>query len=266
MELMPDRTRTVHLREDRIVATVAKLRLRIDDRFPGSSLSNLCGDLHDVARQSAERSRWIGRPIRWIRATGYVVSFALVAAALASVAYALSRLEGEQVKILEVVSATEAAINELIFLAIAVAFLVTWETRIKRRRALSAIHELRSIAHVIDMHQLTKDPERLMRDWRDAEHSPRRTLTALELNRYLDYCTEMLSLVGKIAALYIQDFDDSQAAMAVSEVEELTTGLSRKVWQKIVMLEQIEARLRGAPSDSSPDDDPEPVGPAAGRV
>ena len=28
-------------------------------------------------------------------------------------------------------------------------------------RALKAIHELRSIAHIIDMHQLTKDPERI---------------------------------------------------------------------------------------------------------
>jgi hypothetical protein len=36
---------------------------------------------------------------------------------------------------------------------------MTIETRVKRRRALRAIHELRSIAHVIDMHQLTKDPE-----------------------------------------------------------------------------------------------------------
>ena len=38
-------------------------------------------------------------------------------------------------------------------------FLMTLETRVKRRRALEAIRELRAIAHIVDMHQLTKDPE-----------------------------------------------------------------------------------------------------------
>jgi len=41
-------------------------------------------------------------------------------------------------------------------------FLTTLESRVKRARALAMIHELRSIAHIIDMHQLTKDPERVM--------------------------------------------------------------------------------------------------------
>ena len=63
-------------------------------------------------------------------------------------------------------------------------------------------------------------------------------MSAFELNRYLDYCSEMLSLTGKIAALYVQHFDDSDAVAAVSEVEQLTTGLSRKIWQKIMILEQ----------------------------
>ena len=37
-------------------------------------------------------------------------------------------------------------------------FLVSIQARLKRRRALAALHELRTIIHVIDMHQLTKDP------------------------------------------------------------------------------------------------------------
>jgi hypothetical protein len=70
-------------------------------------------------------------------------------------------------------------------------------------------------------------------------HSPSEAMTPLQLSRYLDYCTEMLSLIGKIAALYVQRFDDSSAVAAVSEVEQLTTGLSRKIWQKIMLLNQI---------------------------
>ena len=48
----------------------------------------------------------------------------------------------------------------------------------------------------------------------------------------------MLSLTGKIAALYLKDFDDSVVVSAVNEIEELTTGLSRKIWQKIIGLRE----------------------------
>lgn len=57
----------------------------------------------------------------------------------------------------------------------------------------------------------------------------------------------MLSLIGKIAALYVQRFDDPAAVAAVSEVEQLTTGLSRKIWQKIVLLSQITEFASGSP-------------------
>jgi hypothetical protein len=53
--------------------------------------------------------------------------------------------------------------------------------------------------------------------------------------RYLDYCSEMLALVGKIAALYAPRIDDPVALAAVDGIESLTTNLSRKVWQKITM-------------------------------
>src|ERR1043166_3903930 len=57
------------------------------------------------------------------------------------------------------IQALEASISSVVFIGAAIVFLVTWENRIKRRRALKAIHELRALAHIIDMHQLTKDPE-----------------------------------------------------------------------------------------------------------
>jgi len=50
----------------------------------------------------------------------------------------------------------------------------------------------------------------------------------------------MLSIIGKIAALYVQQFNDPPALAAVNEVESLTTGLSRKIWQKIMILNTIE--------------------------
>ena len=54
-----------------------------------------------------------------------------------------------------------------------------------------------------------------------------------ELERYLDYCSEMLSLVGKTAALCAEESRDSLVLDTVSTIEQLTVGLSRKIWQKI---------------------------------
>ena len=105
----------------------------------------------------------------------------------------------------------EAGTNELIVLGAGVFFLVSLERRIKRHRALSATHELRSIAHIIDMHQLTKDPERVKRPWVLTPHSPREEMSAFELQRYLDYCSEMLSLTARLRRLYVEQFDDEVA-------------------------------------------------------
>ena len=58
-------------------------------------------------------------------------------------------------------------------------------------------------------------------------------MTRDQVERYLDYCSEMLSLVGKTAALCAEESRDSVILETVSTVENLTVGLSRKIWQKI---------------------------------
>ena len=128
---------------------------------------------------------------------------------------------------------------------IAIFFLSTIESRWKRHQALEHLHELRTIVHVIDMHQLTKDPDYYRHDTVDTAHSPKRELTLPELMRYLDYCSELLSLTSKIAALYIQKFSDSVVLAAVSDVENLCDGLSRKVWQKMNIAEDVAEHQRG---------------------
>src|SRR5438094_480067 len=127
------------------------------------------------------------------------------------------------------------AIQNVVFLGLAVLFLANVETRIKRRRALAALHELRSIAHIVDMHQLTKDPDQFL---------VQGTMTRFELARYLDYRSELLSLTSKAAALYVQDSQDPVLLDAVNDVETLTTGLSRKIWQKIIILDTLEPSRR----------------------
>ena len=61
-------------------------------------------------------------------------------------------------------------------------------------------------------------------------------LTPFEMQRYLDYCSELLSLVGKVAALCAEESQDPVILDTVSTIETLTTGMSRKIWQKISLL------------------------------
>ena len=219
---------------ERIARTIDVLCRRVETRFPDSGLARVCRDLDEIARRTAETTAWIARPILPLRvAVGLLV--ALILAGLGVTAVSLRPAVGP-LPLHELVQTLEAGVNDLIFVAIGIFFLVTLESRIKRRRALAAIQELRSIAHVIDMHQLTKDPEWVLDRGRETGVLPPRQMGRFELSRYLDYCTEALSLTGKVAAVYIQGFTDPVALQAVNEVEDLTTGLARKIWQKLMIL------------------------------
>lgn len=226
-----------------LVQTVARLQERVHERFPHSGLGKVAAELHAVARQVITRTESISRPHVVLRTASALTVIAL-AGALAAVLYKLRLAPGEWTW-LSVIQVLESAINDIILLGAGLFFLVTLEARVKRRRALRAIHELRSLAHIIDMHQLTKDPHVLLRQGSPTATSPVRTLTRYQLARYLDYCSEMLSLIGKLAALYVQHFDDQVALAAVDSIEDLTNGLARKVWQKIAMLEGAAASAGG---------------------
>ena len=222
------------LDDDRIIETLERLRQRIIERFPTSSLARVSEELLAIAHESASHVAYLSKPNWPIRATvalAIAVMLAVVVTAAAQVRLA-TNIAGWP----EFLQGVEAAINDLVFLGIAVFFLLTIETRLKRRRALAALHQLRSIAHVVDMHQLTKDPEQLLTNAPSTASSPVRTMTRVELGRYLDYCSEMLSVTSKIAALFVERFDDPVTLAAVNEIESLTAGLSRKIWQKISML------------------------------
>jgi hypothetical protein len=222
-----------------IIDTNAQLCTRINERFPDSGLGRVAAEVLKVSQEASQTARWLARPIWGLRLGVGIIILVLVGV----VAGALFSLRSGQVfqTLAELFQGLEAVINDLVFLGIAIFFLVTWEQRIKRKRALKALHVLRSLAHIIDMHQLTKDPERVRGEFVKTDSSPKRALNSFELIRYLDYCSELLAIINKVAALYIQYFDDPVAVSAVSDVQNLISGLSRKIWQKIMILDRIVA-------------------------
>ncbi len=236
----PAGTNYSELSPELIIATLEQLTRRVGERFPKAGLFKVSAHLLKVAdrsRQSAEASR---KPIMWVRwVTGLFLAIVLVcgAVSLAHVEFA----EGK-IHFADWVQGVEASINDAIFIAAGLFFLFTIERRIKRRAALKALHELRSLAHVVDMHQLTKDPQRFLAPLvATASSPPKPELTTEELVRYLDYCSELLSLIGKLAALFVQHFDDALVLATVDEIEQLTNGLSRKIWQKVMIIQAAPA-------------------------
>ena len=215
----------LQLDADRIVETVDALERRIQERFPESGLVQIGSQLSTVAHGTVERLQRAAEPILPLRITAGLGIVSLLVLLVELIVTAEFPSGGPN--FFELVEAVEAGGNILIFVGLLVFFLVTLEGRIKRRRALHALRDMRALAHIVDMHQLNKDPDKVLQPVGDTPSSPPREYSQALTARYLDYCSELLSLVSKVAAL-----------SAVEEVETLTASLSGKIWQKIMILDR----------------------------
>lgn len=244
---MREMARYRQLDQTQITQTLRRLRDRISERFPGAGLADVAGELVSLSEEAFTCIAYVRRPNWPIRVVvGMVIAAMVGIVGLGAVSIQVS---GKVDSLSELVQTLDASINDIVFLGVAIFFLVTLEGRIKRRSALTSLHQLRSVVHIVDMHQLTKDPERLMSPQPDTSSSPERSMSAPELGRYLDYCSEMLSLTSKIAASFVQSFNDPVVLSTVNEIETLATGLSGKIWQKITLLERatrMDTSLRGS--------------------
>ena len=220
-----------------VADTVGRLQARIESRFPGRGLCDVAGQLATLVDEVATNAAVHQSRIR----TARIVSRVLVAAIAAGTVLALwlavhSAVGDSGPDGLDWLPLIETTVNDLVFAAIAVFFLLSFPERLQRGDILEMLHRLRSLAHIIDMHQLTKDPERLRTGFVPTPMSTSNDLDRDQMERYLDYCSELLSLVGKTAALCAEESRDNVVLDTVSTIESLTTGMSRKIWQKISVL------------------------------
>ena len=224
----------------KIVQSLDQLTRRIDERFPGAGLAKVSSELTTIAKDTAARSAQIAKPAIFTRALVTLV-FLVGVGLLAFVLYLLLSHTKAGDDLFGTLQGIDAGFNILVLTGATLFFMFSLEERAKRRRALHALHELRSIVHVIDMHQLTKDPSASATVTGATPSSPKRTLTSFELTRYLDYCSELLSLTAKVAVLYAQSFPDPVVTETVNDIERTAASLAQKIWQKIMI---IEAEIR----------------------
>jgi hypothetical protein len=240
------------LQPEKVIETLETLVKRIQERFGDVGLAEVCAQLCQLARRDTRRARRISRGYLWVR----LLVFLLLVAAVALFAWVVSVIDlsttptaGASESVSSILQGIEAAANLTLLTGAAILFLIKLEERLKRSNALAALHELRSIVHVIDMDQLTKDPSKFIIS-RNTASSPPLMLNEFEMTRYLDYCSEMLSLTSKVAVLFGQSLEDQVVGEVVSDIEHISTGLAAKIWQKISMLQELRAADQSKPSHS----------------
>jgi hypothetical protein len=245
---------------DRVVATIETLLARILERFGNCGLADVCADLCAIAKEDTRRALQIGRRYMWLRALVFVT----LAAGFSLLAWVLTLIDFKKTtsdNVFGVLQGIEAAANLTVLTGAAIFFLIRLEERLKRSRALAALHELRSVVHIIDMHQLTKDPSKFIVGG-NTPSSPPLLLDEFQMTRYLDYCSEMLSLTSKVAVLFAQSFADPAVAEVVSDIERVASGLSQKIWQKIMILQTLRM-AKDAPVAAASNTDRTTFPPAA---
>ena len=214
--------------------TVEELYGRIEARFPKRGLLGVCGDLVKLVDEVEIAAGEGHRQIRIARAISRIAMGAVLAVTAVALALALhDAVTGGVKDSIDALGVAETGISDLVYASIATFFLWSFPERLQRSRLLNLLHQLRSTAHVIDMHQLAKDPEQLKPSYVPSAKSTKLNMTRDQVERYLDYCSELLSLVGKTAALCAEESRDTVILETVSRIETLTVGLSRKIWQKI---------------------------------
>ena len=225
----------VYLDSDKVVETTRKLVLRIEERFPNSGLLKIASELVTLGEDIEETCVRLQKPILWIRFVSILTILALIGVIYFLLQYVFKNLHN-QATIFEMIQGLDAAVNEIILFVLAVYFIINGEKMWKRNIVLKKLHLLRSLIHVVDMHQLTKDPTVLRGNHQATKSSPFRTMSNFELMRYLDYCSEILSISGKYAALFAQDTQDGIILQAVNDIENSAQNLSQKIWQKIMVI------------------------------
>ena len=222
---------------DAVREIVVELEARIAARFPERGLRQVAADLAvliDAVETGANSTQ--GR-VRMARIASRVVMVLILAGTLVALGLgfkdAIVDPNGEITNSLDVLPLIETTINDVVFAGIAVFFLYSFPERVQRGRLLNLLHQLRSTAHIIDMHQLTKDPEQLQavvrpdRGQQAARAEPRRdgALPRLLLRApgpgRQDRRTVRRGVAGRRRPRHGQHRRDADV------------GISRKIWQKI---------------------------------
>src|SRR3954469_397257 len=114
-----------------IIQTLRRLESRIGERFPNAGLHAVCRDLVAIGEDVQRQASAIARPNILLRFAIFI-AIAAGAAGLAAIPFTI-KFEMGSAELLSVFQGVEAAANIVLLMGAALFFLISIETRIKRR-------------------------------------------------------------------------------------------------------------------------------------
>ena len=233
---------------EKLLETIRLFSQRIAKVFPASGLSEVSAELEETAQVCFAEVKKQNRPLWGLRIAVTVAVLLLLTLPLELLFLLRHPMKFDDLQNFgEFMQATDAGFNVIILLVGAAIFLVSVENRLKRRGALKVLHELRSLAHVVDMHQLSKDPVMdvsTLDDGTRLSDRPKAIKQAQDLWFYLSFSTDLLSVIRKLAACFAQSQTDRIVLDTVNEIETVSTALSRKIWQKMSLVKPPHPALQ----------------------
>lgn len=211
-----------------VLKTAGELSARVADRFPGSGLLGISKELEGVAGRMEGRAAELKKPKVVLRAG--ILLVCVVAALAAAKLAVMIRASDDIFSLPQFIQSLGSGLEGLAIMTAFAFFLAAIERRSRRSAALKFLSELRSMAHIIDLHQTKK--ENLGPDIGPTKNSPRRDLDDPRLSRYLEYCSEMLSIIGMVGSYYAQELGDEDFLESVDQLTDLTNGMASRILQK----------------------------------
>jgi hypothetical protein len=223
--------------------TAERLVERIHSRFGDDDLTNIARQVLDVATMSERR---IARALRvgfFIRLLTWPVVIAVgigIAAWIKSLHLAIQVNDAG-----DLAQSLDSVLQLMLVVGAGGWFLLSIGTKVQRRSLFKALQELHALAQIIDLVQLDKDPDRLhfSSEQRTAK-SPTlgKANTAFLLSRYLDYCSELLSVLGKISCLYRERVSDEAVLSRLGDFERLANQLRSSIGSKMVLITHSQSK------------------------
>jgi hypothetical protein len=212
----------LNLDPDKLIKTSATLADWIEKAFGRAHLAKVAREVNAYTRDAVARANRLSEPIWPLRIGIWLMILLAIAGAVHQV------IVHQFNEILAFLDHTKGAAFYIVgFLAVFIGLEVRW----KRRRAVKAVNELRALAHVVDMHQLAKDEA--IEEFREGGKTEK-------FVEYLHACTALLALLSKIGQLYAEHLPDPVTTIAVNDFEMISTGLSNKIWMKILSMKRFD--------------------------
>ena len=221
---------------DKLCNAIQKLQRLVKKRFPKSTFYKTTMKLSEVAEKAKAVAKDFGGVKRAIWWTVIIIAPIALLFLMSSLLLIYLPIESKstQTGLLDY-SETIGLFVDWIILSVLGSLAIRKKYRLNRRKpAMQTLHQLRSIAHLIDLTQHNKNYQTV----KDKTLPLEKRMSAEDCIRYLNYSSQALSLTGKVAAIMIEDYNDSGVIAAVCELDTICNGISVKIWQKIETLQQ----------------------------